>query len=69
MAKSLTEAVITRSADLLVIGGEDREWHTLHEGTLQELLVDVPCPIMTFLPGRLGVLTRNNAYATLISAP
>ena len=49
MAKSLTDAVITRCADLLVIGGEDREWHALHGGTLQELLVDVPCPIMTFL--------------------
>jgi nucleotide-binding universal stress UspA family protein len=47
-AKSLTEAVITRAADLLVIGGQHREWLTLHEGTLQELLVDVPCPIITF---------------------
>jgi nucleotide-binding universal stress UspA family protein len=47
-AKSLTEAVIARGADLLVIGGESREWLTLHEGTLAELLVDVPCPIITF---------------------
>jgi nucleotide-binding universal stress UspA family protein len=47
-AKSLTEAVITRSADLVVIGGENREWLTLHEGTLPELLADVPCPIITF---------------------
>jgi nucleotide-binding universal stress UspA family protein len=47
-AKSLTEAVITRSADLLVIGGESREWLTLHEETLPELLADVPCPIVTF---------------------
>ena len=30
-AKTLTEAVFTRSADLVVIGGENREWLTLHE--------------------------------------
>ena len=48
MAKSLTEAVITRDADLLVIGGDSRERRALHEGTLQEFLVDVPCPIITF---------------------
>jgi nucleotide-binding universal stress UspA family protein len=51
-AKSLIEAVITRGADLLVIGGESREWLTLHEGTLPELLADVPCPIITF-PARM----------------
>ncbi len=47
-AKALTEAVITRSADLVVIGGENREWLTLHEGTLPELLANAPCPIITF---------------------
>jgi nucleotide-binding universal stress UspA family protein len=47
-AKSLTEAAITRGADVLVIGDESREWLTLHEGALPELLADVPCPIITF---------------------
>jgi nucleotide-binding universal stress UspA family protein len=52
-AKLLTEAVISRGADLLVIGGESREWLTLHEGTLPELLADVPCPIITFPTRRI----------------
>ena len=43
-AKALAEAVITRSADLVVIGGENREWLTLHEGTLPELLANVSVP-------------------------
>jgi nucleotide-binding universal stress UspA family protein len=47
-AKSLTEAVITRNADLLVISGANREWPILYNETLQELLADVPCPILTF---------------------
>jgi nucleotide-binding universal stress UspA family protein len=47
-AKSLVELAIARNADLLVVGGQLREWLTLHEGTLQEVLVDAPCPIMTF---------------------
>ena len=48
IAKLLIEAVIARTTDLLVIGCENRKWLTLHEGTLQELLADVPCPILTF---------------------
>lgn len=59
-AKSLTEAVITRNADLVVIAGESREWLTLHEGTLPELLRDVPCPVMTFPAQRR--YTKENAY-------
>lgn len=47
-AKSLTEAVISRAAELLVIGGESREWLTFKEETLPQLLGDVPCPIITF---------------------
>jgi nucleotide-binding universal stress UspA family protein len=62
-AKSLTEAVITRNADLVVIGGANREWLTLHEGTLQELLADVPCPILTF-PAQ-GRYEKQNAYETV----
>jgi hypothetical protein len=68
-AKSLTEAVITRNADLLVIGGATREWLTLHEGPLQELLADVPCPILT-LPMQ-GRYEKQNAYenVTPLTAP
>jgi nucleotide-binding universal stress UspA family protein len=46
-ARSLTEAVIARGADLLVIGGDSQQWRMLHQGTLQELICDVPCPILT----------------------
>jgi nucleotide-binding universal stress UspA family protein len=72
-AKSLIEAVITRNADLLVIGGENREWLTLHEGTLPELLADVPCPILTF-PGegcREKCWEKQNAYENVapLTAP
>lgn len=68
-AKSLTEAVITRNTDLVVIGGESREWLTLHEGTLPELLADVPCPIITFPTKRR--YAKENAYetVTLLTAP
>jgi len=68
-AKSLTEAVITRNVDLMVIGGANREWLTLHEGTLQELLSDVPCPILTF-PAQRGY-EKQNAYenVTPLTAP
>ena len=68
-AKSLTEAVITRNADLVVIGGASREWLTLHEGTLQELLADVPCPILTF-PAR-GSYEKQKAFekVTPLTAP
>lgn len=72
-AKSLTEAVITRNVDLVVIGGANREWLTLHEGTLQELLAHVPCPILTF-PAQGGCekcYEKQNAYenVTPLTAP
>lgn len=68
-AKSLTEAVIARNADLVVIGSSNREWLTLHEGTLQELLGDVPCPILTF-PAQ-GHYEKQKAYenVTPLTAP
>lgn len=46
-ARSLAEAVVARGADLLVLGGENRQWLMTHQGTLPELLCDVPCPILT----------------------
>jgi nucleotide-binding universal stress UspA family protein len=47
-AKSLIEGVIARGSDLLVIGAESQDWLTLHQGTVQELLSELPCPILTF---------------------
>jgi nucleotide-binding universal stress UspA family protein len=66
-AKSLIEAVITRNADLVVIGGANRECLNLHEGTLQELLADVPCPILTF-PAP-GGYEKQNENVTPLTAP
>lgn len=50
-AQSLIDAVIARCSDLLVVGADSQEWLTFREGMLQDLLSDLPCPILT-LPAR-----------------
>lgn len=49
-AELLTELMIARDADLVILAGRHREWLTLHAGLLQDLLAGAPCPVLSFPP-------------------